>query len=499
MFNVLLVDDENLSRIGLKAMINWEANGFQIVAEATNGAKALEICGTMDIHLVLTDMKMPIMGGIELIERLRLDYPHIKILALSCYTDTSMIRESMRFQGALDYLFKLSMTEESLLEALECVKKALQPQKHSNDTNKVKQNVRNSVIIDKILQNEIADFDNTQFNIVAEKYACICVRAYKAHENILFDNSSDLSVTNEIYLADGAHFLFVVNNNLTKEDLLASCQKIYNFLKTKPVRVSIGVSQIFDCDKNVRHAIEDASILSNYRFYRDDGVFINKNPKHFSVFNIQEGVDVMTAVHRKDILILNNCIKTFFSNLREHRYLNIIDVKASLVTFLGNIYITCINVHRCKYSPLEQNDMFRDIQACNDVNMLERTILDYCSALINLPPQSSYGDYVEKTIHYIEENYSKDIHLEEMSSIACINKSYLSHMFKLETGRSIRGYLTEFRLLKAQHLIMSSNFSLSTISESVGFNNYSHFSKVFKKYIGISPVEYASKNNVKTD
>lgn len=119
---VLIVDDEILVRKGLSMSIPWSSLGFSCIFEASNGLEALELAIQETPNLILTDIKMPKMDGLQLIEELR--YRHITstIICLSCLTDLEYIRKAMRFDGALDYIPKLSMTDDELIEI---IKKAI--------------------------------------------------------------------------------------------------------------------------------------------------------------------------------------------------------------------------------------------------------------------------------------------------------------------------------------------------------------------------------------
>lgn len=114
---ILLVDDEKILRDGFKFAVDWEKNGYVIVGEASNGKEALRECALKAPDIVITDIVMPVMDGIELIKKLREEYPHIKVLVLTCHSEFSYAREAFRF-GAIDYFLKFSVNYDDLLEKL---------------------------------------------------------------------------------------------------------------------------------------------------------------------------------------------------------------------------------------------------------------------------------------------------------------------------------------------------------------------------------------------
>ena len=119
---VLIVDDEVLVRVGLMTTIAWEENGFEVVGEAADGERALAIALQQKPDIVLTDMIMPKMSGLELIRALKERLPKTRVIVLSCHNDFDLVREAMQMWGAVDYLFKLSMEPPEILEVLLKVK-----------------------------------------------------------------------------------------------------------------------------------------------------------------------------------------------------------------------------------------------------------------------------------------------------------------------------------------------------------------------------------------
>lgn len=120
MWNLLVVEDESIVRIGLRYMVNWENQGICWHAEASNGEEALDILLKEEIHIVMTDIRMPGIDGLELAKRIKEQYPTVQIIFLSSYDTFSYVREAMRL-GAVDYLHKPTMDEEEIVSTLQKV------------------------------------------------------------------------------------------------------------------------------------------------------------------------------------------------------------------------------------------------------------------------------------------------------------------------------------------------------------------------------------------
>ena len=160
MYNVMLVDDEIYMLNGLKHIINWEAYGFEIVGTASNGLKALELSKTLDIDIILTDVKMPKMNGLELIHALKEAKPHIKFIILSGYNDFDYVKEALQL-GIENYLLK-PINEEELLQTLINIVKKIEVAhtayiKALEDSSILKNNILNRWITHTISMSELCE------------------------------------------------------------------------------------------------------------------------------------------------------------------------------------------------------------------------------------------------------------------------------------------------------------------------------------------------------
>jgi len=162
MLKVLIVDDELLVRIGLKTIIPWEDNGFYIVGDASNGIEALEICQKTKPHIVITDIKMPKMDGIELSRKLKELDKKIKVIILTCYNEFDYAKEAISL-GASDYVVKSTMEPEDLLGILYKIRKEIEAEiKDSEEKEKLKREVQNQkkLVKQKILMDIFGLYDD---------------------------------------------------------------------------------------------------------------------------------------------------------------------------------------------------------------------------------------------------------------------------------------------------------------------------------------------------
>lgn len=123
MYRVLLVDDEKIARIGLRTTFDWERHGFTLVGEASNGQNAMKWIQNQEIDILITDIAMPVMDGLELTRKTKELCPWVKVLLLSCHNDFEYVREGIRL-GASDYILKPTLNSDSLITVLNQMKKS---------------------------------------------------------------------------------------------------------------------------------------------------------------------------------------------------------------------------------------------------------------------------------------------------------------------------------------------------------------------------------------
>ena len=117
MIRVLIIDDEYIMRQGLKYMINWEQEGFEIVGEASNGKDALELIDELKPHIVISDIVMPLLDGVDFTEAMHKLYPHIQIIILSGYDNFEYVKYTF-MNGVVDYVLKPTLNPEELRKIL---------------------------------------------------------------------------------------------------------------------------------------------------------------------------------------------------------------------------------------------------------------------------------------------------------------------------------------------------------------------------------------------
>ena len=533
MIKVLIVDDEILIRVGIKSCIDWESNGFEIIGLAEDGQQALELIEKKKPQIVLTDIKMPHMDGLELTEKIKGQYPQIRVIVLSCYNEFDFIKRAMKL-GADDYILKLSMQPESLLKVLNQAKieidsseqERLQSGKHQRDMkiNKsfLKEDLYKRAIDDAIsgesLVKELkklgSEMSFTQSGVICaqiDDYSHASTRSRLEDQYLL-----KISVTNimeeiissfckgEIVEIGKGEFLIIIdyfgkieNYNRVIEEF---CRSVNNALKNYlNITVSFGISKLWKNADNFKIKYTQATRALEQKFYygRASILFYDKKLELSDKLVLLNFDDEKTLV--KFLENLNDegakgIIEKYFANIHTLQESQPSKVRMAAVEVLHSF----IKVAK-KFEVEDELGRITTENGENPVDMLMKseTILDisgwftcivkrFVDCLSN-KRLSVERPEILKLKQYISDNIYEDITLEKATKITNMSKGYLSSIFKKETGESFTDYVNRLKMEEAKELIQRYGLKTYEVAEKMGFHDESYFSKLFKKYLGINP------------
>lgn len=533
MIKVVIVDDEMLIRVGIKSCIDWEEHGFEIAGQAGNGLKALEIIEATHPDIVMTDIKMPKMDGLELISEVRKRFPSIKIIVLSCYNEIDYVKKAIKL-GAEDYILKLSLEPEILLEVLSKVKQLIQSEYHNDNTSRNTKNEsrENQYIIKediyrKMISGSIRYEDfvkelsslgiciDSGSNIVIccgiddHSYAPVMSKMDDQYLfkfsviNILEESISSFANCDIAEVEEGEYIILLrrlkTSDELCSKDLITGyLKKINNSLKNYlNISISFGVNPEPIEYTRIRETYFKARAAMKHKFYygresiifyNDIGEFDNKE----LLFTYSNEKSLLGRLEDFDELGVNAIINGFFNRISECKTSDpekvrkvSLDIFHSLMKFAKKFDVKAkfisdnFSVHPLDF--LMTSETISDIAVYfgEFINKLFEFI--YCQQLEAKRPE------IIKLQKYIAENISENITLDKASKISNISKCYLSSIFKKETGEVFVDYVNKTKMERAKTLIQENGLKSCEAAEKVGINDDSYFSKLFKKHIGVCP------------
>lgn len=532
MYNLIIVDDETEIRNGLRHKMDWTSLGFQIVGEASNGREAIELLEQGDIHLMITDIRMPIMDGMALLNEQKIRFPNVKTIILSGYDDFSYAKIAIQ-SGAKDYLLKPVIRKE-LIEMILIVCEELDREHHDlliQDSLKWKLHQNNSLLQEHLMFELISEegtegtglrerIHEMQLDeVLSEKgdIRIICVEMRLPHDR-LGDGQGQIELMRSAYrmlcremaqeysssvivFHDWNHpnmMHFAVNyqdNHLGKAEL----QKFIVLLQSN-IQKYLKVETIIAVGHAVRGLIyvKDAYISSLLVWSQNNlgvqsEIIWSVSLADLEVgFNLESEKKLTLLIESHDIEGINNSLrKLLTTDQYTLRALSQFVVKVYLL-FDGIAKRNGINIPHIQQFFVLIPDVVRRF---NSVEQVLENLGGIASELIHLlktTRATGGANIVESIRQYIDRNYANEIGLSMLADRFYINPTYLSELFKKHVGQTFSEYVIKVRIVKTEKLLHDPSLRLSDIAELVGFSNASYLSSVFKKYYGKSPNDYRS-------
>lgn len=539
MIRVLVVDDELVVRIGIKSIVDWNSHGFQIIGEAANGEEALQKISLLNPHILLTDIKMPKMDGIDLIKAVRERYHHIKIIVLSCHNDFEFVRQAMKL-GASDYILKLSMEPEQILEVMKGLKNQLDKSSDKeNEAYLLKKNIDSNMDVikqkffKKIIDGNYPDMEDVyreanSLNIRFKEgnylilITKICSYMNKNGETRLEPELLKQSVLNimgevigsgnffgDVYAEDSGSFVTVLitgkdicNTGPIKEELFKMVNHMHELIETYlNIHVFSGINDSFAMNlKEMNYAWHKALAACEDRFYHSKSAIIfsseinyyNKIRNYYGLIlqNELPAALKIGEMERAKVLLEN-----IFNRLISEHDVSPQEVKLLSRQILNTIMqiVVTLNLSDENGDKIDFYSRSMELDSIDNIFKLrewfEDCLDEYQYGYYRLQ-KGIYTEKIEKLKQYVRENYNSGIPLEFAAGFLNVGKNYFCSIFKKEEGRTFYDYLIDMRLEKAKELLRNTNLKIYEIAESVGYTNFNYFTTLFKKVIGVSPNEY---------
>lgn len=520
MIKVLIADDELLVRVGLKTTVKWEENGFLLVGEAQNGKEAIELFDKYDPDILITDIKMPIIDGLELISILQEKKKELKSIILTHYDDFSYAHKAIKL-GASEYMLKHNISSEELLKVL--IKLSLEiDSAHSEEKNKKDyKNIGEDNYLDYLLEMAyLSSISKKRFGdlICSYHFTAKHQHFFIAYGKIRYDSESDVSMKDNLLIKNLSRSLFPKENvhytdMITEEclillfniDFIMSDVKIEQADYVKALRRNLkqffGIDMIFGIS-GYSNKISDIPKLLDEGRVASERYFFNDSQEVF-FYDSLEKLKLVSCVVENDLIM--ECIKTLdYPKLHDYiddiflRVYESYDVNCVRKAYIDLIsFARILNYEKNKNSNLSMSDSKFDYDIFNKLETFEtikKYVHDVYDSLMEENKRKVYSHVITNSIKYIKKNYERNISLEEVANYVEISKSYLSLLFKQETGINFSHFLTNYRVEQSKKYILETSFKIYEIAEKVGFDNPYYFSRVFKDKVGMSCKEFKNEN-----
>jgi two-component system, response regulator YesN len=521
MIRVLIVDDEPTTRNSLKEYISWNSIGVDTVELARNGLDALNISKQYPPDILICDIRMPKMDGLELATNIREMLPKCKIIFLSGYCDKEYLKTAIKLK-AVTYIEKPICIDEVSSAVKLAANQYNEDMKKEKEIDRLKEAydeslpiVREHLINGLIFPNDSAEFnaDLKQFIIEYSNYQCYIV-SFSWNEETTESEIETLKkqiiripyeLTNKLSFVCGftdlGDYVYVAgfdreNIENVKHNIMRIFGKIRS-LNAESFSCSMGIGPVVSEAQKISYSYSVAKEAVNQRFYSGEGHIHNSNDLISTNFQVD---DVTFEKFRQ--LLENRNIPDAIGFVKD------IGGKATIsrdknIDFVKNVFfnlLIIVNDVSGKSKTFRPDDVNAAClwQKFNDIFLVSEIV-----NLVILEIQTSFEDYVYynhsniriyEIIMFIRAHFSeKDLTIHKIADHMYISPTYLCAIFKKSTGKTLNEYITEVRIEKAKKLLSDSRKKLYEVAEAVGFSDPNYFSTIFKKSTGYTPSDFRER------
>ncbi|WP_171633918.1 response regulator [Paenibacillus plantarum] len=532
-YKMMIVDDEFEIREGLNSFY-WERFQFQVTGLAANGKQALDLMQRTDVDIVLTDIKMPVMDGIELSREIAMHYPHVKIVILSGYKEFSYARDALQ-AGVSEYLLKpvdLKHLSESMMKLkLQLDAERLSSQKLQSYENQLAGSLpaARDYFFQSLIEDTLPEYHEAkekmsllEIEMNATYYCCAALKleTKSYHDGTLPDNiMTKVHTILERHLDAGqcqsytlrkkaGELAVFLNLNATsvppRRSLSLLFEQIIGSIEQETACQSIvGLGEVYQSFLSFPDSFKQArSVMERNIFWERGGLFLwepaDGHPVERKEYPYPYETKLLDAVLEGN---LDNSLlhfQQFWNSCGLDSERDEFSIVLKYLTPLFTMLERRLDLHGASFESMASlripfSEFIERYPTMSTLKMaLDRLISDITMQIkkINDDVQTTSHSAVQQVKKYIEEHCSEKITLNQMADLVYLNPSYFSIQFKRETGINFIDYLKNCRMEKAKELLRRIDLKVYEIGELVGYLDRKYFATTFKSHTKLTPLEY---------
>ncbi|MCM3665813.1 response regulator [Mesobacillus subterraneus] len=503
MYNVFIVDDEPVIRFGLKASVDWDAEGLKLVGDYPNGEEALSAMEEYHPDILITDIKMPVMDGITLMKKAKSKFPNLKVILVSSYNDFDFVREGLKL-GAIDYVLKPTLEPKDFVQLIRKTVEKIQQEESIEEQ------------LGEITETRLAEERRQMENSI--KRAILSGQQLESGDFPDWLKGKSLIVYMELNHLSQIEEEF---GGLFKSFILDEIQTQFYKNQSNRVCFPIGDSQMLFLLGDERHGLQIVEELK---------MEIEQETKIDCSFSYMPGTN-LDSIKESYLLLEEACGEKFFDEKRQifqvepskttiksntMPSLNMEDsddltelfeertglwdsglyseeaIKNDACHMLTNFYMNQVSINilveRCR--GMESAETLSEL-----ISQFRQDIIDFDDLILeNKKKVSTDNELVDKALDYIHKHYTEELTLQRVADHIHISRNYFSIIFKRFKVKNFIDYVIELRVNKARELLKETSLKVYEVAEKSGFRDVKYFSKVFKKLTGLSPVDYRTES-----
>ena len=494
---VLIVEDEFIMRQGMKHMIEWEREGFTIVGEATNGQEALELIDTLKPHIVISDIVMPILNGVDFSKSIQRKYPEVQIIILSSYDNFEYVKDTL-LSGAVDYILKPTLNQTQLLVSLNKAVNRIPGLELIKDEDMYYSNILERYIIgfeDNIDSKSFFNiFPNTCFRLLGINIKQAYGRNRKTVKEINGVIEEYLINKNYIFIKfilSEEVLLYLINYRINEDKKIVNDFEKYIENKIIQENTFLIITSSFNDLSKIRDVYNNKFLpYLALKFYYKNKIILDTE-----TVTLEEKIEKFNStkydnlLKRKDFITAINMMKKYIdlavlSKMEEYKLKNL--VKNLLYNLIVSLEAYDLKVEELRQGYFKKIDKIQYLEEF--INVIEEITLqmnEFINKNVNLEE-----DRISEILDYIVEHYDKSLELSDIAKAFNFNYYYLSYYFNNHCSEGFSEYLNRIRIEKACELLKDNKLYVSEISSMIGYSDHSYFCRVFKKITGYTPSRY---------
>lgn len=504
MTTVLLAEDELLVKIGIKSSIDWEKNGFNLIGEVSDGNEAMENIRKYNPQILLLDIKLPGMDGLDIMEKMKEEGFGTKVIIISGLDDFYTVKRAMQL-GAFDYIHKPRMHYGDLLNILLKAQTQCGNQGAADACSNIGE-AEPKVFLRKLLcDEEISDIYELSKKIFKDKCYCILYLSlwgiykknvnaqtsiiYRAVESMIDEFCHKHQSTYGIALKQGRYCLMMTAGQgealYLRTHSMENAKALQSALKRfMNLEALVGISSVSSSYKEIQAMCGQAYQALEYLFFSTESLTGYGDIKRAGAREFQE-VSVFAKKFsesaRPDMLSVNlELFKNYCGSLRNNWAIDRRDLKYQIQNIIWSLMEN--DIEACER-------WIDSIHACGKLSEIESCYEEFINQMIK-DGQKNLSNPVKEIVGYLNLHYPDNISLSLLSDKFFLSEQYISRVFKKETGENLLTYLNMIRVNRAKILLRSTDMKMYEIAEQTGFNSSVNFNYVFNRITGLSPKAY---------
>lgn len=514
MFRIILADDEPVIIRGLKKLIEWEKLDAEIIADACDGEELLRQVRKLQPDIIISDVAMPKMTGLDVIEEIRKNHWNVKVIFLSGYQEFDYVKTALS-REAVDYLLK-PVGKEELEHAIKRAEQMLRTdhpleywKAEKNDVEQVFKKINSEYESRNLYQH----FQEIGIETEGKVFVGVSLMLPPSYSAKLEDQNMFELVRFSIFQKIHEHLKqnkngFVIKRDTDIDNLIllgedegkvkGEIEWLRQWIEEQyHVGLIVGIGKTTNQISELKYAYKTAKFSCQlYYFCEEDVIRYSSISREFqssfndytecygrlrqSVFDrdeswkerLEELMDIIENLHYGNRYAAENrCVAMLLDLLREVQE-----------------YTRLAEKNRKNYELFVSN--IRHVNTYRELKSFIRKNLKWFVEEVLSPENTKERDVIRHVKYYIKEHYAEDIRLGKIAELVYMNPYYFSAFFKKETGQNFKNYLIEVRMKAALKLLMESDVTSYHLANAVGYKDVKTFVEKFKEYYGDTPTEY---------